>query len=224
MIGGTIGYNWQVTHWVFGLEGDLDWTNINGTTNRGCFAGTVPDQEHLARHHPRSRRLRLRPVHALCHRRCSPSATSAPASPASAAIRKPTSAGPSAAVSSSPSPATGPPRPNISTSISATTTCGLACGNGAQSGRRALPHPHCPRRRQRQVLIAASASKNKAPDRPVRGFHLRKLYTLRRRRLGRVERRHPRGKVIEPFRQLRMLVTPGPGKAEIAIAEHAGDA
>ena len=31
MVGGTIGYNWQGvgSPWVFGLEGDIDWTNIN---------------------------------------------------------------------------------------------------------------------------------------------------------------------------------------------------
>src|SRR5882762_6191261 len=30
MVGGTAGYNWQAagSPWVFGLEGDLDWTNI----------------------------------------------------------------------------------------------------------------------------------------------------------------------------------------------------
>jgi outer membrane immunogenic protein len=34
MIGGTAGYNWQGpgNPWVFGLEGDIDWTNINDNT------------------------------------------------------------------------------------------------------------------------------------------------------------------------------------------------
>jgi outer membrane immunogenic protein len=34
MIGGTVGYNWQGpgNPWVFGLEGDIDWTNINDNT------------------------------------------------------------------------------------------------------------------------------------------------------------------------------------------------
>ena len=33
MVGGTIGYNWQAlgSPWVFGLEGDIDWTNIKNT-------------------------------------------------------------------------------------------------------------------------------------------------------------------------------------------------
>src|SRR5438034_9055806 len=34
MIGGTAGYNWQGagSPWVFGLEGDIDWTNIKAST------------------------------------------------------------------------------------------------------------------------------------------------------------------------------------------------
>jgi outer membrane immunogenic protein len=35
LIGGTIGYNWQFNQVVFGLEGDIDWTNIKGT-GAGC--------------------------------------------------------------------------------------------------------------------------------------------------------------------------------------------
>jgi len=37
MVGGTIGYNWQSSAWVFGLEGDVDWTNISGSTTTGCL-------------------------------------------------------------------------------------------------------------------------------------------------------------------------------------------
>jgi outer membrane immunogenic protein len=37
MIGGTIGYNWQTGPWVLGLEGDLDWASVKGSTNViGC--------------------------------------------------------------------------------------------------------------------------------------------------------------------------------------------
>lgn len=33
VIGGTVGFNQQFgTHWVWGLEGDLDWANIHGAT------------------------------------------------------------------------------------------------------------------------------------------------------------------------------------------------
>jgi outer membrane immunogenic protein len=35
MVGGTIGYNYQAGPWVFGVEGDLDWTNLNGSTTAG---------------------------------------------------------------------------------------------------------------------------------------------------------------------------------------------
>jgi outer membrane immunogenic protein len=37
MIGGTAGYNWQGagSPWVFGLEGDIDWTNIKDSSACG---------------------------------------------------------------------------------------------------------------------------------------------------------------------------------------------
>jgi outer membrane immunogenic protein len=38
LVGGTVGYNYQVGQAVFGVEGDLDWTNINGSTNTLCPA------------------------------------------------------------------------------------------------------------------------------------------------------------------------------------------
>ncbi len=41
LIGLTLGYNWQVAPWVFGLEGDIDWASINGGTNATALcAGT----------------------------------------------------------------------------------------------------------------------------------------------------------------------------------------
>lgn len=39
MVGGTVGYNWQAGQTVFGLEGDLDWSNVRGSAT--CAAGTV---------------------------------------------------------------------------------------------------------------------------------------------------------------------------------------
>jgi outer membrane immunogenic protein len=42
MVGGTIGYNWQAlgSPWVFGLEGDIDWSGIKGDfTNAACPTG-----------------------------------------------------------------------------------------------------------------------------------------------------------------------------------------
>jgi outer membrane immunogenic protein len=35
LVGGTIGYNYQAGQAVFGLEGDIDWANINGTSTSG---------------------------------------------------------------------------------------------------------------------------------------------------------------------------------------------
>ncbi len=35
MVGGTLGYNWQAGQTVFGLEGDLDWSNLRGSAPCG---------------------------------------------------------------------------------------------------------------------------------------------------------------------------------------------
>ena len=40
LVGGTIGYNWQLGQWVFGLEGDIDWSDIRGSTSSSVCAGT----------------------------------------------------------------------------------------------------------------------------------------------------------------------------------------
>jgi outer membrane immunogenic protein len=35
--GGTVGYNTQYGNWVFGFEGDIDWSDVSGTTSAaGC--------------------------------------------------------------------------------------------------------------------------------------------------------------------------------------------
>lgn len=39
LVGGTLGYNYQVGQGVFGIEGDIDWSNIKGTTTSGCPLG-----------------------------------------------------------------------------------------------------------------------------------------------------------------------------------------
>jgi outer membrane immunogenic protein len=36
LIGGTVGYNWQVNQLVVGAEGDIDWSGIKGTTTFLC--------------------------------------------------------------------------------------------------------------------------------------------------------------------------------------------
>jgi len=49
LIGGTIGYNWQTGAYVFGLEGDIDWTNLKGSfTNAACPAGCETSNSWLA--------------------------------------------------------------------------------------------------------------------------------------------------------------------------------
>jgi outer membrane immunogenic protein len=41
LVGGTLGINFQSGQFVFGLEGDGDWTDISGTTSSGgCFGVT----------------------------------------------------------------------------------------------------------------------------------------------------------------------------------------
>jgi outer membrane immunogenic protein len=40
LVGGTAGYNYQIGNAVIGLEGDIDWANLNGTTtSTGCPVG-----------------------------------------------------------------------------------------------------------------------------------------------------------------------------------------
>lgn len=39
MIGGTAGYNYQFGQTVVGLEGDIDWSNIRGSSTAGCALG-----------------------------------------------------------------------------------------------------------------------------------------------------------------------------------------
>jgi outer membrane immunogenic protein len=41
LAGGTIGYNYQLGQAVLGVEGDIDWSNIKGSTNTGICAGTT---------------------------------------------------------------------------------------------------------------------------------------------------------------------------------------
>jgi outer membrane immunogenic protein len=47
--GGTAGFNFQTGHAVFGLEGDVDWANVKGTTTSpGCPAGCTTNEDWLA--------------------------------------------------------------------------------------------------------------------------------------------------------------------------------
>jgi outer membrane immunogenic protein len=49
VIGGTAGVNWQLGHAVLGLEGDVDWSNLKGsTTSALCPAGCTTSNDWLA--------------------------------------------------------------------------------------------------------------------------------------------------------------------------------
>ena len=37
LVGGTLGYNMQLDAWVFGVEGDIAWSNIKGSTATLCL-------------------------------------------------------------------------------------------------------------------------------------------------------------------------------------------
>jgi len=39
LVGGTVGYNYQIGQAVVGIEGDVDWADINGTTSTNCPLG-----------------------------------------------------------------------------------------------------------------------------------------------------------------------------------------
>jgi outer membrane immunogenic protein len=41
LAGGQVGCNYQVGAWVFGIQGDYDWTNANGTATDLLFAATT---------------------------------------------------------------------------------------------------------------------------------------------------------------------------------------
>lgn len=49
VVGGTAGLNWQTGRAVFGLEGDIDWSNVKGsTTSAACPAGCTTQNDWLA--------------------------------------------------------------------------------------------------------------------------------------------------------------------------------
>jgi len=39
LAGGQLGYNYQAGQAVFGVEGDIDWADIDGSTTNGCVGG-----------------------------------------------------------------------------------------------------------------------------------------------------------------------------------------
>jgi outer membrane immunogenic protein len=48
LLGVTAGYNWQAGAFVFGIEGDVDWTNIKGHTFAFCAPGCETSNSWLA--------------------------------------------------------------------------------------------------------------------------------------------------------------------------------
>ena len=48
LVGGTVGYNYQFGQVVAGIEGDVDWSGINGTTNNSCPLGCKTSNTWLA--------------------------------------------------------------------------------------------------------------------------------------------------------------------------------
>jgi len=48
IVGGTVGYNYQFGQAVVGVEGDIDWAGISGTTNNLCPLGCKTSDSWLA--------------------------------------------------------------------------------------------------------------------------------------------------------------------------------
>jgi outer membrane immunogenic protein len=48
LVGGTVGYNYQFGQAVVGLEGDIDWADINGTTTTFCTFGCKTSDDWLS--------------------------------------------------------------------------------------------------------------------------------------------------------------------------------
>ena len=120
LVGGTVGYNYQFGQAVFGVEGDIDWADINGTSTTGCPLGCKTSDTWLS-----TVRGRL----GYAADRFMPFVTGGAAfgdvrasTPGFATRAATQPAGPSAAASKRPSLRIGPPRSNISMSISAAST------------------------------------------------------------------------------------------------------
>ena len=47
VVGGQIGYRWQMASWVFGLEGQGDWANLSGSNASLLLAGLVTNRSKI---------------------------------------------------------------------------------------------------------------------------------------------------------------------------------
>jgi outer membrane immunogenic protein len=48
LVGGTVGYNYQFGQAVAGIEADIDWADIHGTTTAGCATGCKTSDDWLS--------------------------------------------------------------------------------------------------------------------------------------------------------------------------------
>jgi outer membrane immunogenic protein len=48
LVGGTVGYNYQIGQAVLGVEGDIDWADIDGSTNTACPLGCKTSDDWLS--------------------------------------------------------------------------------------------------------------------------------------------------------------------------------
>jgi len=48
VVGGTLGYNYQIGPAVLGVEGDIDWAALSGSTTGGCPAGCTTGESWLS--------------------------------------------------------------------------------------------------------------------------------------------------------------------------------
>lgn len=48
LVGGTLGYNYQLGAAVLGVEGDIDWAGLSGSTTSGCPAGCTTGDSWLS--------------------------------------------------------------------------------------------------------------------------------------------------------------------------------
>lgn len=48
LVGGTVGYNYQFGQAVLGIEGDIDWADINGSTTNACALGCKTNDSWLS--------------------------------------------------------------------------------------------------------------------------------------------------------------------------------
>ena len=69
LVGGTVGFNYQVGSWVLGFEGDYNWVDLDGTDASVVCGASCQFKNTWLEHGARPRRLCLRSLAALPHRR-----------------------------------------------------------------------------------------------------------------------------------------------------------